>query len=364
MIIGPSFGDRPRYGKTVRMSARRIAATVPPKNVVLPPARDAPPRTAAVMLLSANADPTCGLPIGDLAMTKNEATAASTAEKRRARTRIQLVPTPPRFADRSSNPTARSASPDPDAWSHTSARIAPATTTMNAKGIGPIFVVSAVARSGLMTPWAVGRNVSEIPSRMLSVARVAMIDGTLSPRIRPALTRPRATPQSRMTPAPITIWEAEASAPIRKEAMTTPRLIMPPTDRSRYPTRSAWFCAMAATIRGSARIRIWEIVVSLMKPGNREFVYPSTIAISRICSATGIHRRNRTILRHLFLSRASRMTFRTARRTASVRSLMAPRVPSASRPREATAPPWTARVLAPSPRRCAARRARRPGSPR
>ena len=50
MIIGPSFGDRPRYGKTVRMSARRIAATVPPRNVVLPPARDAPPKTAAVML--------------------------------------------------------------------------------------------------------------------------------------------------------------------------------------------------------------------------------------------------------------------------------------------------------------------------
>ena len=48
-------------------------------------------------------------------MTKNEATAASTAEKRRARTRSQLVLTPPRFADRSSKPTARSASPDPDA---------------------------------------------------------------------------------------------------------------------------------------------------------------------------------------------------------------------------------------------------------
>ncbi len=56
------------------------------------------------MLFSANVEPTCALPIGDRAMTKNEATAASTAEKRRARTRSQLVLTPPRFADRSSKP--------------------------------------------------------------------------------------------------------------------------------------------------------------------------------------------------------------------------------------------------------------------
>ena len=98
--------------------------------------------------------------------------------------------------------------------------------TMNATGIGPMLVVSTDTRSGLMTPWAVGRIVSEIPSRMLSVARVAMIDGILSPRIRPALTRPRATPQSRMTPIPISDLEAEASAPIRNEAMTTPRPII------------------------------------------------------------------------------------------------------------------------------------------
>ena len=128
--------------------------------------------------------------------------------------------------------------------------------TMNATGIGPMLVVSTDTKSGLMTPWAVGRRVSEIPSRMLNVARVAMIEGTLSPRIRPAFTSPRATPQSTMTPMPIRISETEASAPIKKEAMTTPRPIMPPTERSRYPTRSAWFCAMAATIRGSARMRI------------------------------------------------------------------------------------------------------------
>ena len=45
----------------------------------------------------------------------------------------------------------------------------------------------------------------------------------------------------------------------------------------------------------------------LMKPGNRELVYHATATISRSCSTTGIHSRNRTILRHLFLSRASRI---------------------------------------------------------
>ena len=100
---------------------------------------------------------------------------------------------------------------------------------------------------------------------------------------------------------------------------------MPPTERSRYPTRSAWVCAMDATIRGSARMRICDTLVALTNPGNRELVYQSNAATSRTWSTTGIHSRNRTILRHLFLSRASRMTFRTASRAASTRSLMAPR---------------------------------------
>ena len=72
------------------------------------------------MLFSANVEPIVAFPIGDRAMTKNEATAASTAEKTRARTRIQFVLIPPRLAERSSNPTARTFSPDPDAWSHRS----------------------------------------------------------------------------------------------------------------------------------------------------------------------------------------------------------------------------------------------------
>ncbi len=104
------------------------------------------------MLFSAKVEPIVALPIGDRAMTKNEATAASTAARRRARTRSQLVLTPPRFADRSSKPTALSSRPDPEAWSHRSARPAPTTTMMKATGIGPMLVVSTDTRSGLITP--------------------------------------------------------------------------------------------------------------------------------------------------------------------------------------------------------------------
>ena len=45
-----------------------------------------------------------------------------------------------------------------------------------------------------MIPWAVGRMVSEMPSRMLRVASVAMIDGILTPRISPALTHAECQP--------------------------------------------------------------------------------------------------------------------------------------------------------------------------
>ena len=48
---------------------------------------------------------------------------------------------------------------------------------MNATGIGPMVVVSTDTESGLMTPWAVVA-ASEIPSRMLNVASVAIIEGS------------------------------------------------------------------------------------------------------------------------------------------------------------------------------------------
>ena len=109
MIIGPSLGAEARNGRAVRISARSTDATVRTDERGPTPASDAaPPSTAAVMLCSASVSPICALPIGERAMTKNDATAANRADSTSARTWIQLVLTPPRFADRSSNPTARS----------------------------------------------------------------------------------------------------------------------------------------------------------------------------------------------------------------------------------------------------------------
>ena len=202
MIIEPSVGDSPRNGSAVMTRARSTAATVLPTNVARPPASAAPPSTAAVMLLSANELPIWALPIGERAMTKSAATAARTPERSSARTRIQLVLMPPRLAERSSKPTARTSRPDPEACSQRSSRPAPTTMTMNATGIGPTLVLSNDTRSSLMIPWAVGRRVSEIPSRMLSVAKVAMSDGILNPLISTALTNPRPRPQARIAAIP------------------------------------------------------------------------------------------------------------------------------------------------------------------
>ena len=68
---------------------------------------------------------------------------------------------------------------------------------------------------------------------MLSVASVAMIEGIFTPRTRPALTKPTSRPASSTAPLPIRIWVPLAPVGMRKDAMTTPRLIIAPTDRSR-----------------------------------------------------------------------------------------------------------------------------------
>ena len=88
-------------------------------------------------------------------------------------------------------------------------------------------------KSRSMTPPGVSRKVSEIPLRMLRVASVAMIDGIFNPRTRPALTNPRASPQRKMAPTPSRIWVVVESGPIRNEAITTPKVTIAPTDRSR-----------------------------------------------------------------------------------------------------------------------------------
>ncbi len=61
------------------------------------------------------------------------------------------------------------------------------------------------------------------------------------------------------------------------------------------------------------------MLVELMNPGNRVVVNQATSMIRMIWSATGIHSLNLTILRHLFLSRASRRSFLYARLAESAR---------------------------------------------
>ena len=238
---------------------------------------------------------------------------------------------------------------------------------MNAIGNGPRSLPSHEVNPRSMDPPGVSRRVSEIPFRMLSVASVAMIDGILSPRARPALTAPRTSPQPKIAATPSRIWVALDSGPIRKDATTTPSVTIAPTERSRYPTRSACVCPIATTASGTARKRMALTFARLMNPGNRELVYHATATISRSCSTTGIHRRKRTIFRHLFLSRASRITLRIASLVESRRPLTScpARTGSLAWPhRGMSVRPWTGRVRERWPRRCGVRRARPRGSPR
>ncbi len=222
-------------------------------------------------------------------------------------------------------------------------------------------------RSSLITPCAVGRIVSEIPSRMLSVANVAISDGILRPLMRTALTNPSPRPQASTTATPVRIPNVEASAPIRKEPTTTPKLIIDPTDRSRYPTKVACVWAMAASASGIASSKTKVTLASLMKPSKRDSVYASRATISNTCNATGIHNRTLMILRHSFLSRAVRATLRAACRARSTRVISSSTVTT---PRPVSASPmvpWASRhpvVISPhptyqgrerSPRRCESR---------
>ena len=249
--------------------------------------------------------------------------------------------------------------------------MAPTTTTMNATGTGPTLVFSHPTNRGSMVPLGVSRRVSETPSRTLSVASVAMIEGILTPRTRAELRSPSPTPARRIAPTPRAMSPVEDSGTIMYEAMTTPRLIIAPTERSRYPTSSAWVWAMAAIARGTAMMSTLVTVAPVRKPSERPSVYQITRPIRSSWSAIGIQSRTLTTLRHLFLSRALRTTMRTscrARSTAllavySLVTLRRPRsVPWASRRQTATGLPLTARARVRSLRRCEPRRVRRRGS--
>ena len=247
--------------------ASSTAATVLPMNVARPPASAAPPSTAAVMLLSANELPIWALPIGERAMTKSAATAPRTPESRSARTRIQLVLMPPRLAARSSKPTARTSRPGsrgvqpeieqagaddddderdrdrPDARPQERHQVV-ADDALGGGSHGQRDPVEDAERG----QGGDQRRDLEAPDQ----------HGVDQPERRGRRPGPRATP--------IRISNVEASPPIRNEPTTTPKLIIAPTDRSRYPTRSACVWAIAASASGIASSSIVVMLASVDEP--------------------------------------------------------------------------------------------------
>ena len=68
-------------------------------------------------------------------------------------------------------------------------------------GTNPTVWVIVLSTSELIRPWATGRSESEIPSRMLRVARVAIIEGSFTQRTSNALNKPINAPAPRIASA-------------------------------------------------------------------------------------------------------------------------------------------------------------------
>ena len=97
--------------------------------------------------------------------------------------------TPTLLAEVSSSPTARVVRPSRVRYSQRSSAMARATTPRNEYGTNPQLAVMASTNEALMSPSGVGRSISVIPCKTLSVAIVAMIDGIDSHRIRTKFTQ-------------------------------------------------------------------------------------------------------------------------------------------------------------------------------
>ena len=98
-----------------------------------------------------------------------------------ARTNRSPTRTPRRSAACSSSPVARAAKPPGVRYSQTSAANATMTITMNAIGMNPTLLSRKLVNPELIGPSGWGRSHSEIPSRMLNIASVAMIDDSFEP---------------------------------------------------------------------------------------------------------------------------------------------------------------------------------------
>ena len=238
---------------------------------------------------------------------------------------------------------------------------------MNAIGTGPTPLAQQRGESRSMVPPGVSRSVSEIPSRMLSVASVAMIEGILTPRTRPALTSPRARPQRedrRDADQDLGgggLGTDQEGGDDHAEGDHRPHRQVEIADEERVGLAHGHHGQRHGEEQDGGDVR------SVDEPGEPELVYQTTATISRIWSTTGIQSRNLTILRHLFLSRALRRTLRTASLVASSRPLTA--CPARTGPwawprRRAIGRPGQPGSADDGLDDAAARRVRRRGSPR
>ena len=91
----------------------------------------------------------------------------------------------------------------------------------------------------LIGPSGCGRSHSEIPSRMLSIASVAMIDDSPSPRMRMTLVVPTASATPITASTPTTSCHPARSGVSTNEATTTHIVISAPTETSNARTISA-----------------------------------------------------------------------------------------------------------------------------
>src|SRR5581483_3630877 len=241
MMIWIVESCHPTNGCMLTTRERKTAPRTAPTNEPRPPARLAPPSTAAAMLCSVKLVPVLGFPSPTPCWTaqKKAPTAAISDVVTSAAHKTSSERTPRRLADTSSNPTARMVSPADVRYSHRSHRTASTTVPMNAYGRKLTLASRALVTPESIEPPGTGRCSSASPCSTLRVARVAMIDGSLITRTSVELTSPTTAPMPTRASAPgSSVYHACPSA-IVNEATTTHMLMSAPTSARGSQPRSA-----------------------------------------------------------------------------------------------------------------------------
>src|SRR5205085_7293237 len=121
-----------------------------------------------------------------------------------------------------------------------------------ASGTKPQLLLSTSETSKLISPPGNGRSLSERPCITLKVASVAMIEGSPSLRISPALTRPTQIPIATRPNDAASSTGHDAPPPIVYEATTTTSVISAPTETSKPPIIRAHVWPIATNASGNA----------------------------------------------------------------------------------------------------------------